>query len=108
MTRNQVAALAFIGRYSEANGVAPDLTEIATHLGLKSRSNAHRIVCNLEEFGLIRRWKYRARSIEIIEPGEVKLNPAVFDLLKKYAAAEDMSVDGAVNQIVRDVLERAA
>lgn len=109
MTRKQSLCLAFIAKFCEQNnGTSPSLAEIAIGIGTTSKGSISRYLDILENDGLIRRTKHRARSIQIIDPGEVKLNPAVFELLKKYAGAERMSVDGAVNQIVRDVLERAA
>src|SRR5260221_297069 len=108
MTRKQAECLAFIAKYIEAYRQPPSMADIMVACGLKSKSGAARLVDALEERGFIRRLKYRARSIQIIDPGEVKLNDAVFKLVQQYAKAEEMSVDGAVNQIVPDALERAA
>jgi SOS-response transcriptional repressor LexA len=109
MTRKQAEVLAFVAWFIEnTGGISPSFEEIAASLKTTSRGNVHRYIRALEELGVIRVTKGRARSIQIIDPGEVKLNDAVFKLLQQYAKAEEMSVDGAVNQIVRDALERAA
>lgn len=66
-TQRQQDALDFIRAYSEENkGVMPSNTEIAEHLGLSSRSAAHRVVHALIDRGLIRRIPNRARAIEVI------------------------------------------
>jgi repressor LexA len=108
MTRQQTAALAFIASYYEANGNSPSFSEINAHLGLKSKSNVHRILEALEGYGFIRRRKYLARSIQIIDPGEVKLNAEIFALVKDYASKEKIGIDTAANELLRSCLSTAA
>jgi repressor LexA len=109
MTKYQQHCLRFIAKYLEEHGgISPSLDEIAAGIGITSKGSVHRYLDLLEADGLIRRAKRRSRSIEIIEPGEVKLNQSVFALLKQYAEAEGTSVDGAACQILRDALEREA
>jgi SOS-response transcriptional repressor LexA len=97
MTKRQAEALAFIAKYIEANGTPPSVADIMGEFSLKSKSGAARIVDALEEQGFIRRLKYRARSIQIIDPGEVKLNAEIFKLVQDYARKEDVKIETVVN-----------
>jgi SOS-response transcriptional repressor LexA len=108
MTRNQAAALAFIAKYLEEHGQSPSMDDIIRALGLKSKSGAARLVDALEEQGHIRRLRYRARSIQLIDPGEVKLNDEIFQLVQKYAQGHRIGVDTAANELLRQVLGAAA
>lgn len=71
MTERQRAVLEFIQTYIKMKGFAPSMQDIATGMGLKSRSNIHRIIHTLEEAGLlvttphkVRTMKLRDRSVE--------------------------------------------
>lgn len=71
MTGRQRAVLEFIQAYIKMKGFAPSMQDIATGMGLKSRSNIHRIIHTLEESGLlvttphkVRTMKLRDRSVE--------------------------------------------
>lgn len=68
-TQRQGELLRFIGRYMEMHaGTAPCFEEMATAMGLGSKSGIHRLLKGLEERRLIRRLHRRDRSIEIIAP----------------------------------------
>lgn len=71
MTSRQRMVLEFIQTYIKMKGFAPSMQDIATGLGLKSRSNIHRIIHRLEKYGLlvtspnkVRTIKLRDRSVE--------------------------------------------
>lgn len=66
LTRKQYDLLAYIADRLGNGGVSPSFQEMADALGLKSKSNIHRLVQSLAERGFIRRLPDRARSIEII------------------------------------------
>ncbi len=68
ITKQQRKALLFVEAEMERSGVAPSLTEIATHLRYRSRSQAVRLLEGLEERGFIRRVPYRRRAIEVLHP----------------------------------------
>lgn len=108
MTRKQSDCLRFIARYIEANNQPPSIAEIMVACALKSKSGAARLVDALEERGFIRRLKYRARSIQIIDPGEVKLNAEIFRLVSDYAKAEGQTPDTIVNEALRSWFGAAA
>lgn len=68
-TKRQMDALRFIVGYQEAhNGVSPSMVEIVIGLGLASKENAYRLLTGLEERGIIRRMRNRARAIEVLRP----------------------------------------
>ncbi|TZG24890.1 LexA family protein [Sphingomonas montanisoli] len=68
MTRREAKALSFIRDYQRAHhGASPSLTEIATDLGLKSRSNAHTVVDHLIAEGRLRRSAGSHRALVIVE-----------------------------------------
>ena len=108
MTRTQLAALTYIAHYIEANGMSPSFKEIGDELGVPSKSNVHRILTALEKAGRIRRTKHRSRTIEIVEPGEVKLNAEIFRLVQDYAKQENIEIDTAANELLRQSLGAAA
>jgi SOS-response transcriptional repressor LexA len=55
----------FIKAYLRLHGVAPSYAVIAKGLGMKSKSNIHRIVHKLEEEGLVTVKPYKFNSIKI-------------------------------------------
>lgn len=72
ITAAQSKLLTFIDGYTrEHGGVAPTFEEMQGALDLGSKSQVHGLLCGLEERGMIRRLKGRARSIEVLRlPGE--------------------------------------
>jgi SOS-response transcriptional repressor LexA len=106
MTRKQSQTLAFIALCIERHKQPPTLAEIGAELGT-AKGNVHRIVVSLEQQGHIRRWPNRPRSIQIIDPGEVKLSADVFKRVQQYAGDKSISVDAAVNQFVSNALLEA-
>jgi repressor LexA len=54
MTSKQSLVLEFIRIFMEQKKYAPTLQEIAQGVGLRSRSNIHRIVHNLKRDGLLK------------------------------------------------------
>jgi hypothetical protein len=55
----------FIKAYMRLHGVAPSYAVIAKGIGLKSKSNIHRIVHKLEDEGLVTVKPYKFNSIKI-------------------------------------------
>jgi SOS-response transcriptional repressor LexA len=67
LTSKQQTLLTFITGYiNEHNGVGPSIKEMAVALGQNSQSNIHRMLDTLEIKGHIRRLKWTARAIELI------------------------------------------
>lgn len=68
LTSKQAELLWFIKRYMrDSDGIAPSFQEMQAHVGLKSKSGIHACLNLLEERGHIRRLRYRARSIELLD-----------------------------------------
>jgi SOS-response transcriptional repressor LexA len=55
----------FIKAYFRLHGVAPSYAVIAKGIGLKSKSNIHRIIHKLEDEGLVTVKPYKFNSIKI-------------------------------------------
>lgn len=66
LTERQAVLLSLIEDSIHANGSAPSFDEMASSLGLASKSGVHRLVSALEERGFIRRVPNRARAIEVV------------------------------------------
>ena len=67
LTRRQRQLLDYLRDYqAREQGISPSYDEIKEHMGLASRSGAHRLVCQLEERGYIRRLPARSRAIEVL------------------------------------------
>ena len=65
MTERQRAVLEFIQTYIKMKGFAPSMQDIATGLGMKSRSNIHRIVHSLETQGLLVTTPHKVRTMKL-------------------------------------------
>lgn len=63
VTKKQLQLFDFIKEYVSENGVAPSFQEMQDYLGLKSKSNVHRLVGALEQQHLLHRTPKLARSI---------------------------------------------
>jgi len=59
--------LDFIKAYIKLHGVAPSYSVIARGLGMKSKSNIHRIIHKLKEDGLLTIKPYQFNSIRLID-----------------------------------------
>lgn len=80
MTQEQRKLLDFIKRYRADNdGVSLILDEMRVALGYSTKSVVHRMLCELEERGLVRRegGKRRVRNIVPVEDNEFERGRAV-------------------------------
>ncbi len=66
LTKRQSDVLYFIHKHTH-NGVTPSYPEIAAGVGVKGKSQVHRLICALEERGYIKRHPHKARSIHILK-----------------------------------------
>lgn len=66
LTKRQSEAYAFIRTYVKEKGMAPTYAEIASALGLSSRSQSHDVVRRLQARGYITYLKGQGRSITIV------------------------------------------
>jgi SOS-response transcriptional repressor LexA len=100
-----------LDRFQKETGSYPSYRTIADHLGLKSISGVTRLMDGLEERGAIRgRIKGKPGAYEIVPEGEsrvVLITPDLWPTLLKYAVAEQVNLETAVNQLIRDGLEAA-
>jgi repressor LexA len=89
VTRRQLQVLAFIREYVELNGFAPSFTDIMAATGLKSKSGVHRLLSALERLGNVRRWKGRARALELVDTSDAmriaELQREIADLRNQLA-----------------------
>ena len=65
LTFRQEMVLEFIKAFIKYHGFAPCLNEIAQGIGLRSKSNIHRIVHSLQKKKLISMNPLKARSIKV-------------------------------------------
>lgn len=65
MTERQRLVLEFIQTYIKMKGFAPSMQDIATGLGMKSRSNIHRIIHSLESQGLLSVTPHKVRTMKL-------------------------------------------
>jgi repressor LexA len=108
LTQRQQEAFTYIKGYAAETGIAPSLRELCAHLGTTSLSTANRLLNGLEERGAIRRLPYRSRAIEIVEQPQaekVEVRSNLWPALVRYAIAERITIETAVNQFIRDGLE---
>lgn len=65
LTQHQIRTLDFVRETIATTGSSPTLVEVATALGLHSRSNAHRIVESLVRSGLLIKSPSRLRGLAL-------------------------------------------
>ena len=67
MTPKQKIALEFIKKYMEIKGYAPSYQNIAQGLGIKSKSNVHRLVHALQKQGVLELEPHKIRSLKVVD-----------------------------------------
>ena len=67
MTPKQKLVLDFIQTYVRIKGFAPSYADIATGLSLKSKSNIHRLVHELQKEGLVSIKPHLIRSMTLVD-----------------------------------------
>lgn len=67
MTERQKLVLDFIQTFIKMKGFAPSYAEIAQGLGMRSKSNIHRLVHTLREKGLLQVKPHMIRSLKVID-----------------------------------------
>ena len=87
MTPREHRALAFIESHIAQAGYPPTLTELAQHLGLATRSGAHRVLTELERQGRITRERHKDRSITVLRGTEDPGGRTVADILAAIPTA---------------------
>ena len=74
-------ALEFIKVYLKMHGVSPTYEVIAKALGLKSRSNAHRIVKRLIMDGFLEKEPHKFYSIRVVKKRVIPVDESVREIL---------------------------
>ena len=67
MTKKRTLVLEFIKVYTRMHGVSPSYEVIAKSLGLRSKSNIHRIVHRLKDDGFITVKAYKFNSVKLVD-----------------------------------------
>ena len=67
MTERQKMVLDFIQTFIKMKGFAPSYNEIAQGLGMRSKSNIHRLVHVLRERGLLQVKPHMIRSLKVVD-----------------------------------------
>jgi len=67
VTPRQQKVLEFVQAYITVKGYAPSYNNIAQGLGLKSRSNIHRIVHDLRIAGFLKIDPHKFRSLKVVD-----------------------------------------
>lgn len=67
MTDNWERVLRFIRAYIKLHGVSPSYGVMAEALGMKSRSNMHRMVKRLEEEGHLQRRPNKIYGVKVVD-----------------------------------------
>ena len=108
MTPRMAQCLAFVRAYAAAHeGVSPSFAEIATALGLNSKSGVARIIDMLEERGLILRLKKRARGIQILNQDDRHfVDEETLALLLRHVGGSKTLIADVVRQAVREFIAR--
>lgn len=87
MTPVQSRLLAFLRQRALSGDVTPSFAEMASHLGVKSKSNICRVLDALEAEGKITRRRGRERAITVLGLSEFELG-RIEGYRQGYAAAK--------------------
>ncbi|MCX7995996.1 MAG: transcriptional repressor LexA [candidate division WOR-3 bacterium] len=90
LTKRQKEILDFLKKYIAKSGYSPSLEEIAVHFNLSSLSTVHYHLSRLEQAGLISRYDFLPRSIQIEKRVDTPL--VQIPLLGLIAAGEPIEV----------------
>lgn len=77
MPRNGQQVLEFVRAYQNLFGVPPSYGEIARGIGLRSKSNVHRIVHELKSRGHLTMKPYAVQSIKLVDQTLEKIYAAI-------------------------------
>jgi repressor LexA len=67
LSKTNLKVLDFIEAYIRLHGISPSYEVIAQALGMKAKSNVHRIVGRLESAGMLSKRKYKFCSLKLID-----------------------------------------
>ena len=67
LSKKNLRVLEFMQAYIKLHGIAPSYEVTALALGMKAKSNVHRIVHRLETAGLLSTRKYKFCSVKIVD-----------------------------------------
>ena len=67
LTKKQRDLLLLIHDRTSTTGIAPSYEEMKEAVGLKSKSGIHRLIVALEERGFLKRFRQRARALEVVK-----------------------------------------
>jgi repressor LexA len=87
LTPKRKKILDYIRAFVNAHGYAPTLEEMAREFGV-SRITVHEHLRALEEMGVLRRTKYRARAIEINDELPAQISPRPLPFMGLIAAGK--------------------
>jgi SOS-response transcriptional repressor LexA len=108
LTRLQHAALEAIREHMTGHaGVPPSYDELAKGLGYRHRSSIHKVICQLEQRGAIRRLPGCSRSLEIIgtDANQYSLPPKLHQAMLLLCARHNKTAQQFVNEAVRVLLD---
>ena len=80
MTRSQHRLLAFVREFVARHGFSPSYDEMATHMGLNSKSGVSRLLNALADSGHVRWARQRKRSVE-----PVGIDPYSYDAMRSLS-----------------------
>lgn len=109
LTEPQHRTFAFIRSEMAIGRVAPTLQEIMGHMGLQSKSQAHRLVSELQEKGYLKRTPNGKRAITLTADGAmyaVRLPHDVNRCLHQHIAAWAATPEAVIVQAVTEYLAR--
>ena len=87
LTPKQLRLLEFIRQFRDDHGYAPTLDEIAHAFGVTKITTLQHLRA-MEKRGAIRRGRYQARSIEIVETPHPRKSPTLVPLAGRIAAGQ--------------------
>jgi SOS-response transcriptional repressor LexA len=95
LTKRQNDCLVFLVGYIEQNTISPTYKEICDHIGLRSKSNACRLVNSLVDRGYITKLPNQARSISLVTEKQAPSLRSFHNLLRVMSGIDHYEVPEA-------------
>ena len=99
ISAKQQKVLDFLRQYTKENGYSPSVRDICEGLGFSSTSTVHGYLCRLEERGLIRRYSFRPRTIEIVDDANILRETVSLPVIGRVAAGQPIFAEENIEDV---------
>ena len=99
ISAKQQKVLDFLRQYNKENGYYTSVRDICEGLWFSSTSTVHGYLCRLEERGLIRRYSFRPRTIEIVDDANILRETVSLPVIGRVAAGQPIFAEENIEAV---------